>query len=100
MSMKRLLLLTLNLSTLYSPLASNAQDKWDLRRCVEYAIANNISIKQADVQARISKLTLEQSKWNQIPTLLFGSQVGINSGNSLNQSSYTINTTTFLFNQF
>jgi outer membrane protein len=100
MSMKRLLLLTLTLSSLYPPLSGFAQDKWDLKRCVEYAIANNISVKQADVQARLAKLTLEQSQWNQIPTLLFGTQLGVNSGNSLNQTNYTINTTTFLFNQY
>jgi len=32
--------------------SSYAQEKWDLRRAVEYAIANNISVKQADLQAR------------------------------------------------
>ena len=98
MSNKTPLLLTLSLLTLFR--TGHAQEKWDLRKCVDYAIANNISVKQADVQARIARLTMNQSQLNQIPTLSFGSQVGINSGNSLNQTSYTINTTTFLFNQF
>jgi outer membrane protein len=100
MSMKKLLLLTLTLSALYPPLAGLAQEKWDLRRCVDYAVANNISVKQADVQARLAKLTLDQSQLSQIPTLTFGTQVGVNAGNSLNQSSYTINTTTVFFNQY
>ena len=98
MSNKTPLLLTLSLLTLFR--TGYAQDKWDLRKCVDYAIANNISVKQADVQARIAKLTMSQSQLSQIPTLSFGSQLGTNSGNSLNQTSYTINTTTFLFNQF
>src|ERR1700722_18274924 len=98
MSNKTPLLLTLSLLTLFR--TGYSQEKWDLRRCVDYAIANNISVKQADVQARIARLTMSQSQLNQIPTLSFGSQLGINSGNSLNQTSYTINTTTFLFNQY
>jgi outer membrane protein len=98
MSNKTPLLLTLSLLTLFR--TGYAQDKWDLRKCVDYAIANNISVKQADVQARIARLTMSQSQLSQIPTLSFGSQLGTNSGNSLNQTSYTINTTTFLFNQF
>jgi len=42
-------------------LGANAQQKWTLQQCVEYAISNNISVKQADVQARVDKLTLKQS---------------------------------------
>src|ERR1700733_12217450 len=59
---------------------THVQGNWDLTRCVEYALANNISVKQADVQARIAKLTLNQSKLAQIPTLTVGSSAGINSG--------------------
>jgi outer membrane protein len=39
-----------------------AQDKWDLRRAVDYALTNNISVKQQDVQARLERLTYNQSK--------------------------------------
>src|ERR1700749_599557 len=77
-----------------------AQDKWDLKRCVDYAVANNISVKQADVQARLSKLTLTQSQWSQIPTLLFGAGLGLNSGNTLNPTSYSLNTSTALYNNY
>ena len=77
-----------------------AQEKWDLKRCVDYAVANNISIKQADVQARLAKLTLSQSKWAQIPTLSLNTGVGVNAGNSLNQTTYTINKNTTLYNNY
>src|SRR5690242_17197783 len=77
---------------------SHAQDKWGLRRCVDYALANNISIKQADVQARLAKLALEQSRMQRIPTLVLGAGAGVNSGNSLNPTNYTIYTNTFFYN--
>jgi outer membrane protein len=75
-----------------------AQDKWDLKRCVDYAVTNNISIKQADISARVAKLTLDQSRLNQIPTLGFGGTIGLNSGHTLNQSTYTLTTQTYLYN--
>ena len=42
--------------------SSFAQDKWDLRKCVEYAMQNNISVRQADLQIRFAELELNQSK--------------------------------------
>jgi outer membrane protein len=85
---------------LFSLLHGYAQDKWDLKRCVDYAVANNISVKQADVQARLSRLTMEQSKWAQIPTLSLNTGIGFNAGNSLNQTTYTINKNTTLYNNY
>ena len=40
----------------------NAQDNWDLRRCVDYAMANNITVQQADVQARLAALQTKLSR--------------------------------------
>ena len=94
------LLLLLPLSPLFFLHGYAQEKKWDLRRCVDYAVANNISVKQADIQARLNALTLDQSKLAQIPTVSFNTSLGVNSGNSLNQTSYTINTTTYLFNSF
>src|ERR1700733_13390240 len=100
MTMKKLLLVCLLPVSLLKSHMSEAQEKWDLRRCVNYALANNISIKQADVQARLARLTLNQSRLQQIPTLIFGAGAGINSGNSLNPTNYTVNNTTFFYNSF
>jgi outer membrane protein len=94
----RLLLLTINILVLN--VICRAQEKWDLRKCVDYAVANNISVKQADVQARLAKLTLGQSKLAQIPTLTFATGIGLNSGYTLNPTSFTLNTQTTLYNNF
>ena len=65
-----------------------AQDKWDLRRCVEYAMANNISIKQADIDSRTSKLTYEQSKWSPVwIQLMVQPVVGLNFGRSIDPTT-------------
>ncbi len=45
-----------------------SQDAWNLKRSVEYAIENNISVKQADIQARLAEVTLKQSRLMQYPS--------------------------------
>ena len=46
-----------------------AQEKWGLQQCVTYAMKNNVSVKQSDVQARISAITAKQSRSTVLPTL-------------------------------
>jgi outer membrane protein len=69
---------------------SFSQDKWDLKRSVEYALANNISVKQADVQARIAALNLNQSRLTQIPTLSFDGSLGLNAGRTQNPFDFSV----------
>ena len=64
-----------------------AQDIWDLRRCVEYALANNISVKQEDINARRAALTLEQSKLAQYPSLSSSLSKGLNAGRSIDPTT-------------
>lgn len=45
------------------------QEKWSLQQCVNYAIKNNVSVRQSDVQARISAITAKQSKMTLFPSL-------------------------------
>jgi len=78
-----------------APLASLAQDKWDLLRCVNYAIDNNISVRQADVQARLSALTAAQTKASQIPTLGFGMNANYNFGLSNNPTTGVLENNNF-----
>jgi len=91
--MRIIKILTLFLSILFSFLNVSAQDKWDLRRCVEYALANNISVKQADIDSRTSKLIYDQAKGNQMGTLNGATALGLNFGRSINQTTnvYTNN---------
>ena len=82
------------------PVSLFAQEKWDLRRLVDYAMTNNISVKQADVQARIAALQLEQSKLNRWPTASFSGNVGEQFGRSIDPTTNQFTTTNFFFNQY
>ncbi|MFT4202421.1 MAG: TolC family protein [Chitinophagaceae bacterium] len=76
------------------PWMARAQDYWDLRRCVDYAVSHNISVRQADVQARLQVLQSRQSKANRIPSLAFSSNGGYQFGRSVNPSTYEFTNST------
>ena len=73
-----------------------AQDKWDLRRCVEYAINNNISVRQTDLQSRFSEITYNQSKSAQYPTLNFNGSTSMRLGRSENPTTGVLEDNNFL----
>lgn len=77
-----------------------AQEKWDLRRCIGYAMTNNISVKQADVQARIAALQLKQAKLTKWPTASFSGNVGWQYGRSIDPTTNLYTTNNIFFNQF
>lgn len=76
---------------------SFAQEKWDLRKCVEYALKNNISVRQADVQAKIVALTYEQSKLSQYPTANIQNNGGYQFGRSIDPATNQFTTAKILF---
>jgi outer membrane protein len=76
--------------------ASSGQEKWDIRRCVDHAVKNNISVRQTDLQTRFSQLTYEQTKAARLPTLNFGSSVGYRFGWSENPTTGVLEDNNFL----
>ena len=77
-----------------------AQEKWDLKRSVDYALTNNISVKQADVQARLSELVLKQGRLSQFPNLNVGGNVGYSSGRNQDPTNFSLITTGYLSSGF
>jgi outer membrane protein len=71
-------------------------NKWDLQRCVDYAIKNNISVRQADVQARLAALQAKQAKLYQYPSASFGTNVGLQNGRSIDPTTNLFTTTQLL----
>ncbi|HLX92466.1 MAG TPA: TolC family protein [Puia sp.] len=77
-----------------------AQDKWDLKRCVEYAVNNNISVKQTDVQARLAELTFKQAQLSQIPLLSLGGNISYSSGQSQDPATFALITSGLWSSQY
>lgn len=76
------------------------QDKWDLQRCVEYAWANNITIKQSKVQADLAEVDLKQSQWGQYPGVDFSTSTGMQWGRSIDRTTNVYTNVSSVFQSF
>ena len=83
MRSKKLLLIPF----VFLALLAHSQEKWSLQKCVQYAIDNNISIKQTAIQAELSGINYKQSKLSQMPTANFSNSDGYRFGKSQNPST-------------
>jgi outer membrane protein len=79
-------------------LASNsqAQQKWNLKTIVDYAMANTINVKLNDVQAKVAAINYNQSKLSQYPNANFSTSTSINSGNNQDPTTFSRITQTYL----
>ncbi len=53
---------------------SKAQNVWSLQKCIDYALENNIQIKQQELNTEFYKTQLSQAKSNRLPNL--NAQIG------------------------
>ena len=67
-----------------------AQEKWDLPKCVDYALKNNISVRQADLQSRFAQLDLQQSKMALYPNASFSGGLGYSAGRNQDPTSFSL----------
>jgi len=56
------------------------QEKWDLERCVNYAMDNNLTILQNKLNIERSEINYNQSRYNLLPNLNAGASYGFNFG--------------------
>lgn len=68
------------------------QKQWRLEECVDYALENNIQIKQSELQAKISKNSNSQAQWNYLPSVSSGANYGLNSGLNIDPVTNQIST--------
>jgi outer membrane protein len=75
---------------------TKAQEKITLQMAVDRTLANNLTIKQAQVTESIGTLDLQQSKNNLLPSLNASTQGGYNFGRSQVAGSFTYTSSTSL----
>ena len=75
-------------------------ENWDLRKCVDYALKNNITIKQADLQIRFAKMDLHQSKLAQYPFANLNGNIAYSSGRNQDPTTFSLITTGYLSSSY
>ena len=77
----------------------SAQEKWDVRKCVEYAIENAITVKQADINRQTADINYKQAQLSKIPNGNFSANTGYQFGRSVNPTTNLYTTQQLLFQQ-
>ena len=63
--------------------SARAQETWSLQKCIDYALQNNIQIKQQSLNSDYYNNQLNQAKYNRLPNLNAGLSNNISFGRSL-----------------
>jgi outer membrane protein len=90
---------------------AKGQETWSLQKCIDYAIQNNIQIKQQVLNSEYYNNQLGQAKFNRLPNLNAGFQNNMSFGRSLgydntyqnvnsNQTSGSLSANVTLWNGF
>jgi outer membrane protein len=106
----RILLSIISIGLLTSVSAQDTKE-WTLKQCVDYAIENNISVKQSELDKNSSLEDVKAAKWNFAPNLNASASQNFNFGSSISVSgaripadfrsnNFGINSTVNLFDGF
>ena len=68
----------------------HAQKAWTLQECIQYALENNLNIKQQSLTIERDVNQLEQSKWAMAPTISASADYSFSWGRTPNAQDFTI----------
>jgi len=71
---------------------------WPLNECVEYARVNNLQVRESELNERLARLILEQSKASRLPNLNGDMSLGESYGRSIDPTSNQFVTQGFTYN--
>jgi outer membrane protein len=91
--------------------STRAQGTWSLQKCIDYAIQNNIQIKQQNLNSEYYNNQLNQAKYNRLPNLNAGFQNNMSFGRTIgadntyldinsNSTSGSLNSSVIVWNGF
>ena len=81
-------------------LSAQTPEKWNLQKCVDYALEHNTSIQQNELQGDIIANNVNQAKLSRIPTLNGSGNHNYNIGRTIDPFTNTFNNTTIQSNSF
>ncbi len=89
---------TIILAFLAQPSNLLAQETWSLRRCIEYARTNSLSLKQAEYSIEMAKLTDKQNVLSRLPNASANTNAGWQFGRTIDPTTNSFNNQTIAFN--
>lgn len=66
--------------------------QWTLRECIDYAVVNNLTVKQSELTVESSQIDYNQAKWALAPSINAGGTLSRAGGRSVNSAAYQYTT--------
>src|SRR4051812_47876455 len=88
--------LALAVFTLFISSGVYSQQKWNLLQCVQYAMANNITVKQSQIQEGFAAIQYNQTKLSKYPSANFNNNIGASFGLRENPTTGVLENQKFL----
>ena len=86
--------LSIALAAILTAGSANAAESWTLQRCIDYAIENNIQIRQSNIAAQTHDVDLNSARSNRLPGLSASASQGWSFGRSITADNTYANTNT------
>lgn len=80
--------------------AQNIEKEWSIEDCINYALENNIQIKQGEINQEISKYDVKAAKYSTLPSLNGSAGHSYNFGQTIDPFTNEFATTQVRSNQF
>ena len=81
-------------------ISQNTTNKWSLQAMIEYAIKNNLTIKQAEITAKLAFVQKKQVDMLGLPSLNANTGIGTRLGYSINPTTNSFDDNKILYNNF
>jgi len=81
-------------------LPSESQENWTLEKCIDYALKNNLNIKDSQLEVDLSLASLNKTTFNYLPTLSGNASHGYNWGQQIDPFTNTFATERVRSNNF
>lgn len=65
---------------------------WTLPECIDYALKNNLQVKQRNLDAKLTQINLKEAQANMLPSLNGSTNYGFNFGRSIDPTENTFTT--------
>jgi outer membrane protein len=78
--------------------AFGQDNEWSLKRCLEFAIENSLSVEQAQLGIDNAEISSKLAKSQRYPSLSFNTNLGLNFGRTVDPTTNDFITTNFLSN--
>lgn len=80
---KRVNILVLLLATTALQVIGQEKEFWSLADCIDHALKNNITVKDAELVMDNALITLKKSQWSRLPNLSGNATQNLSNGNSI-----------------